>query len=89
MHELKRHLYSVAQLANGHATSFHAGDWASVAGRWHDLGKYSREFQGYIRSASGYNPEAHIETAPGRVDHSTAGAIHAVNQWGVYGRVLA
>ncbi len=89
IHDLAAHLLDVAQLAKHRAARFGAAEWGCVAGLWHDLGKYSHEFQSYIRSASGYDPEAHIETAPGRVDHSTAGAIHAVNQWGVLGRVLA
>jgi CRISPR-associated endonuclease/helicase Cas3 len=29
-----------------------AGDWAHVAGLWHDLGKYSVEFQRRIKSIS-------------------------------------
>src|SRR5690606_7706054 len=38
---------------------------------------------------SGYDPEAHIEQGRGRVDHSTAGAIHAVNALGPIGRIPA
>ncbi len=89
MHSLEDHLRAVGHLAGDQAVAFGARPWAETAGMWHDLGKYSEEFQDYIRSASGYDPEAHIETAPGRVDHSTAGAIHAINQWDVHGRVLA
>jgi CRISPR-associated endonuclease/helicase Cas3 len=61
-----------------------------MAGLWHDLGKYRTAFQRYLRTASGYNPNAHIEeTAPGRVDHSTAGALYAEQTLGRTGRVLA
>ncbi len=28
---------------------FNAGDWAYLAGLWHDLGKYSKEFQDYLK----------------------------------------
>ena len=85
-HFLDEHLRSVAVMAADFATDFESADWAHTAGLWHDLGKYSTEFQQYIRSVSGY--DAHIE-APGRVDHSTAGAIHAVRQFGAHGRILA
>lgn len=89
-HALDDHLRVVGDLAAKHADCFGARDWAKLAGLWHDLGKYSAEFQGYIRSASGYDrPEAHIEGVRGRVNHSTAGAIHACDKLGSAGRALA
>ena len=88
-HLLDEHLRDVAKLAGGFAVGFDSSDWASIAGLWHDIGKYSTEFQRYIKTVSGYDAEAHIEGAPGRVDHSTAGAIHAVRQLGAHGRILA
>ena len=91
VHELEDHLEKVGQMAGDFAAAFGAKEWGWLAGRWHDLGKFSKEFQSYIRNASGFEREqAHVEQeGPGRVDHSTAGAIHAVEQWGVHGRVLA
>lgn len=86
-HTLEDHLHGVAALAETFAITFNAGDWARLAGLWHDLGKYRPAFQRYIRSASGY--DAHIETAPGKVDHSTAGAVYAIEQMGGLGRILA
>jgi CRISPR-associated endonuclease/helicase Cas3 len=86
-HALIDHLREVGRLAGEFASVFGSGSWAEVAGLWHDLGKYSKAFQDMIRSASGL--DAHIESAPGRVDHSTAGAIHAIEQFGSYGNVLA
>jgi CRISPR-associated endonuclease/helicase Cas3 len=88
-HTLEEHLRTVAQLAAQFASVFGSGDWANLAGLWHDLGKYRPAFQHYIRSASGYDPDAHIETARGKVDHSTAGALYACKQLGLEGRVLA
>ena len=86
-HDLDGHLHGVAALAESFAAAFGAGDWARLAGLWHDLGKYREVFQRHIRSASGY--EAHIETAPGKVDHSTAGALYAMEQMKGLGRILA
>ncbi len=88
-HYLDEHLHGVATIAADLAAPFNAGDWASIAGLWHDLGKYSDEFQHYIKTVSGYDAEAHIEGKAGRVDHSTAGAIHAIRQFGAHGRLFA
>ncbi len=87
IHLLEEHLRDVAKLSEEMAFAFGGGEWARLAGLWHDLGKYRPAFQRYICSASGYDPDAHIEQ--GRVDHSTAGAIHAVNKLGSFGQVLA
>lgn len=87
IHALIEHLRAVGKFAGEFASVFGCSSWAETAGLWHDLGKYSKAFQDMIRSASGI--DAHIETAPGRVDHSTAGAIHAIEQFGAYGNVLA
>ena len=89
VHKLKDHLLDVAHIADEFASAFGNSDWASLAGLWHDLGKYRPAFQAYIKSASGYDPEAHIEGGKGRVDHSTAGAIYAIEHLGPYGRILA
>ncbi len=71
-----------ARLAEG----FHAEAWGALAGWWHDLGKYSDAFQDYLLSENGF--EAHLEQAPGRVDHSTFGAKHAWGR-GPVGQMLA
>lgn len=86
-HELGLHLSSVARLASEFADPVCGSAWAHFAGLWHDLGKYQPAFQNYIRSASGL--DAHIETAPGRVKHAIAGAIHATEVHGLQGRLLA
>ncbi|WP_317930740.1 CRISPR-associated helicase Cas3' [Halioxenophilus sp. WMMB6] len=77
-HELSDHLLSTAALAHDMALDI-GSQWAELAGRWHDLGKYRKKFQDYIRLQSGYEKEnAHIENGT-RAPHSTAGAIHAIN----------
>ncbi|MDX8385725.1 MAG: CRISPR-associated endonuclease Cas3'', partial [Gallionella sp.] len=88
-HFLDEHLHDVAKLAAEFSAVFNSQDWARLSGLWHDLGKYREAFQKYIKTVSGYDVEAHIEGAPGRVDHSTAGAIHAIDQLGMQGRILA
>ncbi len=89
-HELSQHLQKVGILSSTFSSHFDSGDWAKAAGDWHDLGKYRPRFQNYIRDKSGYEREnAHVETTD-RPRHSTAGAIHAVDQWGdFYGHIIA
>ena len=89
IHHLEDHLRAVGDLAGEFASSFGHADWGRLAGLWHDLGKYSRAFQNYIAHGSGFDPEAHIEGGKGRVNHSSAGALHAVEQLGGKGRLLA
>jgi CRISPR-associated endonuclease/helicase Cas3 len=88
-HALQDHLFKVGELAASFAIPFAAADWARTAGYWHDLGKYRLAFQRYIKTVSGYDVNAHIEGAQGRVDHSTAGAIFAKQKMGIRGHVLA
>lgn len=88
-HELKEHLAGTAERAAAFAEAFDGSQWARLAGLWHDLGKFSVEFQKKIRRETGYDTDAHIEGAPGRVDHSTAGAIYARDKFGDHGRILA
>ncbi len=76
---LEDHLQQVAKLAGQFAKAFDAEKWGHLAGLWHDLGKYSREFQDYLKIASAQS-DPHGEDvagALGRVDHSTAGAQHS------------
>lgn len=93
---LADHLHLVANGGGYHgldgaatfAAAFNAAEWGRTAGLWHDLGKYSAEFQAYLRGANGL--EAHLESLPGRVDHATAGAQHAAERLpGIAGQLLA
>lgn len=89
IHLLEEHLTGTADLAASFASRFDAAGWARLAGIWHDLGKYAFEFQSMIRSATGFDAEAHIETKVTKVDHSTSGSIHALRRIGPVGRALA
>ena len=84
-HRLDEHLVSTAALAKEFADEFGSGEWACLAGLWHDLGKYSQDFQKMLRDSA----DAHIETKPGKVDHSTAGAMHAVERFSKAGRIFS
>lgn len=84
-HALEEHLQRVAELASDFAAEFSAAKWAYIAGLWHDLGKYSDEFQRYIRAAN----DAHVEGRPGQVNHSMAGALQAMARFNKLGRILA
>ena len=84
---LEEHLKNVAEMARSFAESFGAGDWGYLAGLWHDIGKYSDEFQKMLGAEEGR--DAHIETKPGRIDHSTAGAQHAYHLLRDKGKMLA
>lgn len=84
-HLLEDHLRETGNLAYRFAIPWGAEAWARVAGRWHDLGKFSRAFQ--VRIGAG-DPDAHIEDKV-RPDHSTAGAVHAIKTLGQAGLPLA
>jgi len=84
---LEAHLQGVAEKAADFANAFGAGEWGYLAGLWHDLGKYSEDFQQYLRAANGI--DAHLEGKPGRVDHSTAGGLHAIDTLDISGRIFA
>lgn len=84
---LRQHLTGVSRRANDMGASFCASNWAGTAGLWHDLGKYSVAFQSYLMDES--SADSHVADRPGRIDHSTAGAQHAVKTLGVLGHLLA
>jgi len=84
---LERHLAEASRLAEEFADGFGAGAWGHAAGLWHDLGKYSKAFQDYIRHSAG--EDLHQADLAGRIDHSTAGAQHAHRVGGPWGCLLA
>ncbi|MEO8382986.1 MAG: CRISPR-associated endonuclease Cas3'' [Acidobacteriota bacterium] len=80
-HTLRAHLEAVAALAEGFAGKWGARDWAHYAGLWHDLGKFSADFQQMIT--------ADAEAERSHVNHSSAGALRAMEELGEPGLILA
>lgn len=85
--ELHAHLQAVADRASEFAERLGFGEWAHLAGLWHDVGKYSAAFQAYLGANASPDPHAADQTR--RVDHSTAGAQHAVATDAMFGQLLA
>jgi len=85
--QLSDHLSAVGECAGRFAASFGSSEWAELAGRWHDLGKYSNEFQEYLKASA--EGDAHADELAGRVDHSSAGAQWAKEQHVGLGMILA
>lgn len=83
---LKTHLENVGHLAAIFATKFGLGKHGELIGLLHDLGKYSNEFQAYIKSATGLlnqdEDEEFVDASKlkGKVDHSTGGSQFIWNQ---------
>jgi CRISPR-associated endonuclease/helicase Cas3 len=61
-----------------------AGNWGYLAGLWHDLGKFPEKWQTYLRAKC----DIHSDEVSGKVDHSTAGAQHAVKVSPILGHLL-
>ncbi len=62
-----------------------AREWGYLTGLWHDLGKFAPEWQDYLKSKA----DPHADEISGKIDHSTAGAQHAVKAHPVLGHFLA
>jgi CRISPR-associated endonuclease/helicase Cas3 len=88
-HALTEHLDAVADMAGRFAAAFGWMALGRLAGLWHDLGKYRPGFQRYLRARQ--DEDAHLETRLTARDktHAAAGAVHAVERFGVAGRALA
>lgn len=77
--QVKTHLLETAEICSRLAAKIGLKNAGALIGLLHDLGKYSEEFQRYIKSAEGlYNPDedewVDAGRMKGKVDHSTAGA---------------
>ena len=87
--DLETHLKNTAGLAEARARFFGAGDWAYLAGLWHDLGKYRPAFQNKLFAASGLPlPFPNVNGGSGS-EHAIVGAIQAVRKLESLGRILA
>lgn len=76
---LHTHLDEVGTISAHFAKKIGITDVGRLIGLLHDFGKYSQQFQSYIKSATGeINPDADdyvdAKGMKGKVDHSTAGA---------------
>lgn len=70
--EMLDHLNGTAIIAQNFAREFNNPEWGKLLGLWHDLGKYSSEFQEYIRVNSGYEED---DQKRSKTDHTSAAAI--------------
>ncbi len=77
---LQDHLCGVGAKASTHAAKIGLGTHGELIGLLHDLGKYSEDFQSYLKSATGIlnqdEDEEYVDAdrLRGRIDHSSAGA---------------
>ncbi len=76
--KLPQHLIAVGRRVVEFAAPFGWGPAGEIAGRLHDLGKFSDQFQAYIRGRSRSGG-----------DHSTAGAVDVLRYGPTLGRMLA
>ncbi len=77
--DLDVHLANVGCLSGVFASKIRLGSAGELMGLLHDIGKYSSEFQAYIKSAEGLiNPDeddyVDAQERRGKIDHSSAGA---------------
>lgn len=88
---LEQHLSEVSYIAGILAAKIGMKEVGQLLGLMHDFGKYSRQFQTYIQSATGLlNPDLDNEyvdavALKGKVDHSSAGAQWVWNKLKCYG----
>ncbi len=73
---LSEHLENTAKLAKNFASTFDAERWGYIAGLWHDIGKYSEEFQRKLEESS----KADTENKK-KIEHAIFGAKIAAEKW--------
>lgn len=82
---MSKHLEAVSALAGTTAEKFGLRETAETLARFHDLGKFSDEFQQYLRRSAGDSEEAPAHGP----DHSTAGARFLAKNLPVIGTLFA
>jgi CRISPR-associated endonuclease/helicase Cas3 len=60
-------------------------DWGYITGLWHDLGKFSAEFQDYISNVN----DSHTSEVLGKVDHTSAGARLSISKHPLFGNLIS
>jgi CRISPR-associated endonuclease/helicase Cas3 len=73
-HLLRDHLLSVSEAAGRMSGKIGIGAAGAAIGLLHDLGKYSGDFQRYLRGMQPDQDTEQQEPKRGMIDHSTAGA---------------
>jgi CRISPR-associated endonuclease/helicase Cas3 len=71
---LRDHLFSVSHAARRASEKIGLGEAGAMIGLLHDLGKYSLDFQRYLRQIPPDEDTEQQQLKRGSVDHSTAGA---------------
>lgn len=62
-----------------------AHQWGYLTGLWHDLGKFSENFQTYLSKAQ----DSHSSEIKEKTDHTTAGAQLAISRHKALGHIIA
>lgn len=84
-HDLMDHLRGVSERARNFGEKFGAGDWAELAGWWHDVGKANPAFQQYLEACHTGDPHTHRGPP-----HSILGALWAArNQANILALIIA
>lgn len=86
---LDEHLKNVAKMAAEFAKPFKGEEWAYVTGLWHDVGKALPAWQKYLLKQNGIDSSVHCENYCGRPNHSSAGAVFAIDRFKKIGRLIA
>lgn len=94
---LETHLVDVSKIAKSLAAKVGLQDQGELIGLLHDFGKYSKEFQDYLKSAVGLIEQdednyVDAKSKKGKVDHSTAGAQfiwQEISTHGQFGQIVA
>lgn len=81
IHELSVHLLEVAAKCDEYGSRIGIGKIARLAGVLHDMGKFSDEFQDYIRSKMNTPMQDNQEEPLSKIDHGKIGALYIFNKF--------